>query len=198
MDCKVPTAPACACLAALLIKHLVMGGWVQTIEGSRMRVSPKRVISKPAPDIPRVLGTIGAICNNAYSYSTSSNNNARSGDLHYALKSRYTLWDSRVASLEPGLGIHSNLKQANLASRADVLQSNARVVAHAVEDGVLPHEQSLWQIELGDIPGVHDKNAVVADDGPQAMSDAKDSAIPELACDSVLDVPICLVVDGRW
>ena len=53
-----------------------------------------------------------------------------------------------------------------------------------------------WQDTYRYLPGIEHAYAVVTDDSAQTMGNAEYGAVPELACDGVLDVPICLIVDG--
>lgn len=63
-------------------------------------------------------------------------------------------------------------KQTRLPRRPNVLDPNTRTAAHATEDRVLLCKERLWRVELGDLSGVHHEDAVVADDGVEAVGDA--------------------------
>ena len=78
----------------------------------------------------------------------------------------------------------------------DILQPDAASVAHASKDAALVPERE-GGVHLGDVAGVHDADAVVADDGAQAVGDAEEGPPPEARGHCVLDLVVGLHVDGR-
>lgn len=59
--------------------------------------------------------------------------------------------------------------EVGLLAIEEVFPSNAAAIAHAPEDTALLVQVDR-RVELGDVAGVHDEDAIVANDGPKPVS----------------------------
>ena len=83
-----------------------------------------------------------------------------------------------------------------LLTSEEVFPANARAVTHAPENSTTVVEINR-AVQLGDPAGVHDQDAVVADDSLEAMGDTQQRLAAEPADDRLLDLLVRLEVDRR-
>ena len=109
---------------------------------------------------------------------------------------------------------------ARLCSSPDTTKRNLETVAHTTKDPVFHIERSRRGVQFGDPSSVHDADPVVAGDGLKPVcrrnrkvdrqkdrgfaldweltSDAQNGTVFELASDGILDLLVCLVIDGSY